>query len=318
VRIRALGVEAPILVYHSGIPDRDRIRALERDGITVTVVDRASAEGYADGAAHGIDVFVKVDAGLHRLGADPIAALDLLAHVDRTPRLRLRGIYTHLHAPDDAPEPYIAWQYATFMSVVERARSAGLPVETAMAASSGVLVHGGGMVLDAVDPGRLLYGLGPGRSVGGAWPRPALAALKTRLIQVRVVPTRSLHAGLGPFPLVRDTRVGVIPMGRWHGLDRATSCLVLVRGRKVPLLGTISIEHCRLDLTGLPEAESGDEVVVIGIQGDQSITLDEVSVATGGTAPLDVMLATGGRVERRYFGGPRGRHGADLDDAVPR
>jgi alanine racemase len=307
LRLRRLGVMAPILVYHAGVPDRDRVRALERAGVAVTVVDSASVEGYASGASHRIDVFVKVDAGLHRLGTAPEAALDLLELVSREPRLQLRGIYTHLHAPDDAEQPYLDWQYTEFVSIVERARTAGFPVETAMAASSGVLVHGAGMVLDAVDPGRLLYGLGPlGRAVAGQSLRPALSALKTRLIQVRTVPARTVHADLAPFPLSRDTRVGVIPMGRWQGLDRATSGFVLVRGRRVPLLGTISIEHCRLDLTGVPEAEPGDEVVVIGSQGREAITLEEVGAATRWIAALDVMLATGGRVDRGYIGGPRG------------
>jgi alanine racemase len=303
--IRRLGVEVPILLYHSGIPDRDRIRSLERAGVTVTVVDSASAEGYARGASRGIDVFVKVDAGLHRLGTTPEAAFDLLDRVSREPRLRLRGVYTHLDAPDNAEEPYLAWQYGAFVAIVERARAAGLPVETALAASSGVLVHGAAMVLDAVDPGRLLYGLGArGRSVAGQLLRPALSALKTQIIQVRTVPARTVFADLAPFPLRRDTLVGVIPMGRWHGLDRATSGFALVRGRKVPLLGTISIEHCRLDLTGVPEAEAGDEVVVIGTQGHESIALEEVGTATRWISPLDVMLASGGRVDRRYVGRP--------------
>jgi alanine racemase len=307
LQLRGHGVEVPILVYHSGIPDMARIRSLEQDGIAVTVVDRAGVEGYASGATHAVDVFVKVDVGLHRLGASPEEALDLLAQVNREPRLRLRGLYTHLHAPDGAPKPYVASQFDLFVSIVEQARAAGLPVETAMAASSGVLVHGPGMVLDAVDPGRALYGLGPRNTPDSVQStRPALRALKTRLVQVRTVPTRSVQGDLAPFPMSRETRIGVIPMGRWHGLDRASSGFVLVRGQRIPLLGTVSIEHCRLDLTGVPDASPGDEVVVIGTQGGESITLDEVGEATRWIAPVDVTLATGGRVDRTYFGGHSG------------
>jgi alanine racemase len=304
LRIRAIGLTEPVLAYHAGVPSRDVVRELEREKISVTVVDEASAKAYAAGAQGSLGVFVKVDAGLHRMGVVPDKALDLVDVVNRQPRLRLEGIYTHMHAPGDASIEYLRWQFRRFTVVVERARAAGLPIETAMAASSGVLVHGAEMVLDAVEPGRLLYGLGITDASRQVLPlRPAFVALKTRLVQVKPVRQRDDYVDVAPFRIGPDMRIGVVPMGRWHGLDRATTGSVLVRGRHAPVLGPISIEHCRLDLTGIPDAAVGDEVVVIGTQGSETITLEDVAAATHAIATLDVTLATGARVARIYIGG---------------
>jgi alanine racemase len=132
--------------------------------------------------------------------------------------------------------------------------------------------------LNAVDPGRMLYGVAyPGDGARGAALRPALAALKTRLIEVKALEPRARFAEHAPFPVTAPMRLGVMPLGAADGLLQLHAGRVLVRGRFVPILGGPSLEHTRVDLTGVPEAQVGDEVVVIGRQGGAEIPLGEVA-----------------------------------------
>ena len=301
LRLRDAGVSVPLLVYFEGVPGAPTVRALTERKVAVTVVDGASATEFAARCSDTLEVFVKIDVGLQRLGCQPEEALSLITRVARDARLRLGGVYTHLDTPDDPPPGYLRWQLKRFAHAVQVARAAGLRIPIAMAASSGVLTREAGAVFDAVDPGRLLYGLGPSSALPGLRPfRQALVSLKSRLVQVKPLLFREKFADTGPFTWRPGMRVGVLPMGRWHGLDRASAGQVLVRGCAVPLLGGVSIEHCRVDLTAVPDAAPGDEVVIIGRQGDECISLAEVTAATGAISPLDVTLAMGGRVERLY------------------
>ena len=155
--------------------------------------------------------------------------------------------------------------------------------------------------LNAVDPGRMLYGYGREAVTDAAELRPAFKALKSRLIEVKDVAPRERFASAAPFPIVSAMRLGVIPIGVGDGFHRLNAGRVLVRGRRVPILARPSLEHTRLDLTAVPDASVGDEVVLIGRQGQEEITLEEVAERH----TLDVLamaLGVGPRVARVYLG----------------
>jgi alanine racemase len=157
------------------------------------------------------------------------------------------------------------------------------------------------MNLNAADPGHLIYGLvraGPGRRLDL---RPALLALRTKLIQVREL-TRVEWLEEAPFDSAAVTRLGVIPMGRADGMAALNSGHVLVRGTRVPLLARPSLEHTRLDLSRVGDARPGDEVVIIGRQGREEITTREVA-AFQAMPDAGVALEIRPSVTRLYVGG---------------
>jgi alanine racemase len=155
--------------------------------------------------------------------------------------------------------------------------------------------------LNAVDPGRMLYGITfPGETEPVPL-RPALRALTTRLIAVKELAPRERFAEQAPFPVTGPMRLGVVPMGSADGLRWLHAGRVLVRGRAVPLIGAPSLEHARIDLTAVPDAAVGDEVVIIGRQGDLEITPAEVA-ARHGLGPHHVATTVGPRVTRVYRG----------------
>ena len=170
-----------------------------------------------------------------------------------------------------------------------------------MTASSQNLVLVKGMYLNAIDPGHLVFGLDPGGVAKVPVDvRSALAALKSRLITVRAF-TRSEFLDHAPFPLREGLRFGVIPLGSSDGLKSLHGGKVLVRGRRADLLGSPSAEHARVDLTDVPDAEVGDEVVIIGRQGHEVISLEDVQRHQGGVRASDITRRIPASIPRRYL-----------------
>jgi alanine racemase len=135
------------------------------------------------------------------------------------------------------------------------------------------------MDLSGVDPGRFLYGLhGGAASVRGARLRPACRALTTRLVMMKSLGAADTGGHPPPFPVAAGMVIGILPIGWGDGLPRPLppGAAALIGGRRAPLLNPVHLEHLRIELTDHPRARPGDEVVLIGRQGDAEITLDEV------------------------------------------
>lgn len=286
VRIRRHGVRVPILVYGGGFVTRELVEAAIRHDLTVTVHNPETADAYARFAGAPLTVFVEVNAGSERLGVHPDEVVPLVRRLREHPHLRVGGVYTHPAVPGgEGAAAFVDWEFGRFVRVLDRLAEAGIEVPVRMAASSKMLRMGRHMNLNAVDPGTLVFGLdpgGPGAMDTGV--RSALIALKSRLVQAhRPEPTEfPAHA---PFSIRAGMRIGVFPMGASDRLGELHAGEVLVRGRRSGFLGKLSAEHARIDLTGIPEAAVGDEVVIIGAQGDDAITVADVMRRTGVSAP---------------------------------
>jgi alanine racemase len=198
----------------------------------------------------------------------------------------------------------VAWQFERFAAVLDELAAAGIDVPLRIAVSSGAIRLLDGMTLNGIDVGTLLFGLDPpnssdlpDRELGL---RPSLVRLVTRLSQVRDV-RRDEFPAQSPIPTGRVVRLGVIPMGASDGFLGISTGEVLVGGRRAKVLA-ISLEHTRLDLTGI-DARAGDEVVIIGRQGADEISPRDVAAARGlyGTAQVPVQITAA--VARRYIGG---------------
>lgn len=303
IALRRAGVRVPILLYGGVRPDPRVIDAIVAHELTITVVDERDLDAWAV-AATPIRAMVKVDVGLERLGAAPENAARLARRVADTRGLQLAGVYTHVHVPAatvEAVNPYLTWQFERFQGVLSELRDAGVDVPLAIAASSGAIRLSDALTLNGIDVGSLLFGLDtPGPTDRDLGLRPALVSLTSRLTQVRDV-EREAYADLSPIPTGRPVRLGVIPMGASDGLLGLSAGHVLVGGRRAPVLA-ISLEHSRLDLTGI-DAAAGDEVVVIGRQGDEEITVRDVAIANRLHSPAVVPVLVDPGVGRRYLRG---------------
>ncbi|MGA7987866.1 MAG: alanine racemase [Candidatus Dormiibacterota bacterium] len=297
LRIRRAGIDAPILLYGGLLPSPQSGAFARRWGLTFPVAELDAAVALQGARDQATQVVVEVDVGLERLGVGVDVATALVMAVSRLPGVSLVGITTHVHGVGGTN--YLEWQLQRFRDVVDELATQGVVPALRMAESSATLGIGSHPWFNAVDPGHLLYGLLPrGRTDRPPWLRRALVRVTTSLLQVKSV-AREEFASESPVAAQDPSRIGVIPMGIADGL-RALCCgEVLVRGRRCPIAGNMSLEHARIDLSAVPDAQRGDEVVVVGAQGDQEITPGEVE-KTNGLGSAGLALFAGSSVPRVY------------------
>lgn len=294
IRLRKRGIAAPILVYPNSLPEAAR-ETICHDLVPV-LVDFASAQAYANAAARPCDVFVKIDVGYDRFGIPAEQAANFIAAILELPHLRLAGVCAHGHGADLA---YVEWQLGRFTAVVDELEARGVNVPIRLLASSPFVMRFPQTYLNAVDPGRMLYGIPYADEKSPVPLRSTLRALTTCVIALTELMPRERFAELAPFPVKAPMRLGVIPIGSADGLTWLQAGRVLVRGRAVPIVTRPSLEYTRIDLTEVSDAAIGDEVVIIGRQGDAEITLAEV--ATRHDLALNhVGTTVGPRVTRIY------------------
>jgi alanine racemase len=298
LRLRRRGITAPILVYPNSLPEAARTTIAHR--LTPTLVDLDGARAYSEAATTACDVFVKVDVGLERLGVPAEQAVKVIAAMMELPRLRLAGLCAHPHDSEGRDPAYAEWQLGRFTTVVDELLALGIPVPVRLFAASPFLLKFPQTYLNAVDPGRMLYGITFPGEESPVPLAPTFRALTSRIITLKELAPRERFADKAPFPVTAPMRLGVIPMGSADGLNWLHAGRVLVRGRSVPIVSAPSLEHTRVDLTTVPEAAIGDEVVIIGRQGESEITMAEVAKRHG-LGLHHVATTVGPRVTRVYF-----------------
>ncbi len=301
--LRENGIECPILLI--GPPPVHGFAHLIRARITPIISSfEHAAEIACEAESRGrpVAVHVKVDTGMGRLGFSwrefPDAALALAA----TPGLVVEGICSHFSCAERPALPFTRKQIVRFRRALKEARSAGLSPSIVHTTNSGGVLFYPEAHFNAVRPGLLLYGLRPGRTPipAGLSLRPALS-LKARLALVKRVP-KGTHLSYGAtFRTLRNSVVGVIPAGYADGFPRRLSNrgYVLAGGRRCPIAGRICMDQSIVDLTDVPGARAGDEVVILGRQGREEITVFELSQDLSMT-PHEVTTLIPARVPRIY------------------
>ena len=308
VSLREAGVEAPILVLSEQPP------ALVPIMIAADLVPTVYSTSYADivaaaQAAHPPggrrDVHVKFDTGMHRVGAQPPDAAALVAHIrGLEPTLRIAGVFTHLARADEPREQANSDQLATFESVLAELREAGIDAPTIHAANSAAALGVPSSRFDLVRAGIALYGISPGTGVDHltAELRPVLS-LRARVSHLkRVAAGDGVSYGLR-HRFERDTTVATVPIGYADGVPRRLGTVaemggadVLVGGRRRPIVGVVTMDQLMVDVDGIDVAV-GDEVVLIGRQGDDTIRAEDWAERLG-TIGYEIVCGIGSRVPR--------------------
>lgn len=303
--LRAAGITAPILVLGHLPPwqARDAVRL----GVAVTVFDDDSARHLSDAAlavGRTIAVHVKIDTGLRRIGLEPADVVSFGRRLTTLPGLAVEGIYTHLATADAADQSFAREQLARFSAVVTAWSNAGLVrPRWVHAANSAATVHLPDARLDLVRPGIALYGIAPGPEAPLPADFRAALQLKTRIAQVKQVRAGET-VSYGRTWVARTARtIGVLPVGYGDGLRRGPRTWggALVRGQRVPFVGRICMDMCMIDVTAIPGVRAGDHAVLIGAQGSDAITVEEVA-RHAGTSPYEVTTQLLARVPREVVG----------------
>ena len=299
--MRGAGVRLPILMFGGTLPEATP--TLLAHGLIPTVWDLAGARAISAAATEPSAVYIKVDAGLGRLGIALPDALDFVRRVMALPRIRVEGIYTHLSFRDETGRAWSGRRLGAFDALLGELDAAGLHVPVRQALASSALLAGLSSRGNAVCPGHLLYGVAsvePAVASMAAF-RPVLRSIVSRLIHV--APVKAGMRDAGPRP---PSRLGVIPLGLAEGYGSPLGergARALIRGRRVPLC-FVSLEHITLDLSDAPDAAVGDEVVLLGPSGRDEITLAELS-AWQGRRMHEVLMAFDRRLPVEHVGDRR-------------
>ncbi|TAN32203.1 alanine racemase [bacterium] len=279
-----------IVVMGGLVPGQASTAAAMGCSIGVSSRELAAALGATDEV---VPVHLKIDTGLGRFGCSPEEAASLAGFIEDSPGLRLAGTWTHFASSESDPE-MTRRQFDLFVATL-----ATLDVDPGVrhACNSGSALRYPEYAFDGVRCGIAIYGC--------EWPgmRPALA-LRSVVTHVKTVSQGDTVGYGATWRSPGKSRVATVAIGYADGVLRARSNRgdVLVRGRRAPLIGVVSMDAITIDVTDVPGVEVGDVATLIGRQGDERITAEEVA-GWSGTISYEVLTSLGNRVERRYAAG---------------
>jgi alanine racemase len=304
VDLRQGGIRAPVLVFGalsvsdvSGVFDYD---------LTPTISSPAAGAALAAAAAARNRVLayhLKIDSGLNRLGFRHDNLRRTLPPLLHSPHLRLDALYTHFGTADEPESPAFDGQRRRFEEAARTIDELGGGPRLRHAASSAALIRDSRVWYDFVRPGLLLYGLVP-PPLHTTLPLRPVMSLASRVVAVKGVRTGEPVGYGGRFTTVRPTTLAVVPAGYADGLDRRLESrgAVLIRGRRAPIVGAVSMDMLTVDVTEVQGVVPGDEVVFLGQSGPEPLqTIDAREMAAWiQTIPYEVLCRLGARVERQY------------------
>ena len=300
MELRDAGLEGRILVLSEQPPAElaDAVRA----GLELTVYSYAQLEAIAVAGGRRHPVHLKIDTGMRRVGAAPADALGLAAAITASPAVRLAGAFTHLAIADLPDDPYNALQIESFNEVVSTLALAGNQPPLVHAANSAAILALPASRFDVVRAGIAIYGISPGAALDKRAEalRPALS-LRARVSHVKHVNAGDrISYGLR-HRFASNSTVATLPLGYADGVPRrlfAAGGEVLIGGRRRPIVGVVTMDHLMVDC-GNDDIAVGDEAVLIGSQGDESILATEWADRLG-TIGYEIVCGISARIDRRY------------------
>jgi alanine racemase len=302
--LRAAAIDTSILVLSEPVPEAAESVVAHR--LTPVVYTAGGIDALAKAASTGgsnaaLPVHLKIDTGMHRVGCTPDAALELARHVVERPELTLAGVCTHFAVADEPDNDFTRQQEAVFARVLGEFRAAGIPAGIVHACNSAAAITAPDARYDMVRIGIGLYGIAPSPALAGRVELVPALSVKARVSYVQQLGTgEGISYGLR-YATTRPTRIATVPIGYADGVPRELSLQggeVLVRGRRYPMAGTVTMDQLMVDVGDAPVGV-GDEVVLIGRQGNELITAQEWAERVG-TIAYTIVCGIGPRVPRTY------------------
>ncbi|MFH2204298.1 MAG: alanine racemase [Elusimicrobiota bacterium] len=308
IALREAGIRRSILILGSLYPFESTMAAI-RYGLTPTV---ASLEGarlieqaaesmerlHADGTqALPLSCHLKIDTGMSRVGVRWPAGREVVDYLERAPGVRLEGVFTHLACAEN-DVPATRRQLRQFRAAVREIERRGRKIPCRHAANSAAAMRFPESRWDMIRPGLAAYGLYPGFA-------PALS-LKTRIVFLKSVPRATPVSYGALYRTRRKSRIATLPIGYGDGLPRLISLArrgrpgVLLKGRRCPIVGAITMDMTMVDVSGVPDAAVGDEIVLIGRQGRAMVSAGDLAQAAQ-TIPYEIVTGLQPRLPRIYI-----------------
>ncbi|AEY67814.1 alanine racemase [Clostridium sp. BNL1100] len=305
IQLRRAGIEVPILIL--GFTDPIRASEIIENDVTQSVFSHDLAQALSDEAVRQgkkVKIHIKIDTGMSRIGFLPgYSAVKNVVEISRLPNIIIEGLFTHFATADEKNREYTYTQFERFMSICCELQRIGIHIPVKHCANSAAIIEYPEMHLDMVRPGIILYGMYPSDEVDKSKIdlKPAMT-LKANVIMVKEVEKNTSISYGRIFTTGRTSKIATIPIGYADGFNRMLSNKgkVLIHGEFAPVVGRICMDQCMVDITDIGcNVEVGDEIVLIGSQGQNNITAEDVA-HTIGMINYELVCIVGKRIPRAF------------------
>ena len=299
--LRKKGIKVPILVFGSILSGEIEPVITHKLTPAITCWETAQALNKKAGTRKKIKVHLNVDTGMGRWGIWHKQALEFVKKLKRLKNLFLEGVYTHLAAADQKDKRFSHQQLARFSELLNSLAGLGIEVPYRHAANSAAILGLENSYFNLVRPGIMLYGAYPSEDVRHSLPLKPVLSLKTKIAYLKTVAKgRTIGYGV-KFIARRPTIIGTIPLGYGDGYPRLLSnrAPCLVRGKRVPVVGAICMNETMVDLGRIRDIKIGEEVVLLGRQGKERISVEGLAKICG-TIPNELLCQFSSHIRRVY------------------
>ncbi|HBI48101.1 MAG TPA: alanine racemase [Smithella sp.] len=302
VQLRISGIEAPIVIL--GPSTTAEIEQIIKYSLTPSVSDAAFAKRLNNAltkSGHKLPVHIEVDTGMGRGGTMHNEALKLILEISKLSNITIEGIFSHL-ASSEKIIPYNEKQWKHFSVLLADITSSGIEIPIRHIDNSGAILNYPDFKLNMVRPGIMTYGLYPSPDDESKARLAQVMSFKTSIVLLKDFP-EGYGIGYGSTYITKkQTRIATIPVGYGdgYGFILSNQGKALIRGKRAPIVGRISMDMCTIDVTHIPDCAVGDEVVLLGRQGKECISANEIA-AKAGTISYEVLCALGKRAPRIFL-----------------
>jgi alanine racemase len=300
IELRESGIRAPILVLTAIYAEQ--LGQLLQHKLTPAISDLdtlRSLEKLLRKRSRPLNFHLKVDTGMGRLGLLHSEIESWLLELNKLKALKLEGLFSQLSHAEDEKTDYTRTQIEAFRRVLERFHKAGFNPPSIHLANSAALIAEQSSRFTMVRPGLMLYGLYPAPEMARQVELKPVLSWKTRVLQVKHLPAGSSIGYGRTFVTQRESSIATLPVGYADGYHRLLSNrgAALVRGKRAPIVGRISMDLTMVDVTDIAGVSQGDEVVLLGRQGDAAISADEMA-GWAETISYEIVTSISARVPR--------------------
>ena len=296
--LREAGIEAPILVLGLIQPEEAwKVVDSQLDQTVSSIALLEALDREAASASTQVNVHIKVETGLGRIGVEPHEVVLFLRRARSYRNLKVAGLFSHFSAADERDKTFSQHQLQLFEQTIREIRHAGIELPQRHMANSAATLDLPESYYDLVRPGLIIYGLYPSTEVSHSIEVKPAMTLKTKVCYLKTVPQGTPISYGRTFVAKKQTRVATLPLGYGDGYKRALANKgeVLIKGRRAPVIGRICMDMCMIDVSDVPDVQAGDEAIVFG----QEPTADELAAKIG-TINYEVVTTVGKRVPRVY------------------
>jgi len=297
IQLRLAGIKKNVLILGSIYPFTN-FKEVVNFNLTPTIASVAgleSLEKYGLKSGKRIPFHLKIDTGMARIGLSPSTAASVIPKIKKLRNVFMEGIYTHL-ACGDIKSSFTKSQFAEFKNTVKNINTNYKHI-----AASSAIINYDNNYFNLVRPGLLIYGLLPFKNAEKSIPIMPALSLKTKIVFLKDVPKNTSVSYGRTFYTKRPSRIATVPIGYADGFSRCNSnnAFMIVNGNRVPVVGSVCMDMTMLDVTGVDGVSVGSEVSVIGGQGRERITAEEIAMRCK-TINYEVVTSISKRVPRVY------------------